>query len=137
MKIALISCTKLKQTGSCQAQNMYLPSPLFKKASTYIKNNYNTWFILSAKYGLLEPDRIIEPYNVTLNAFSKKELTEWSEKVYQELLKYSITKIDFFAGNKYRSKLIPLLEKDGIICNIPLQGLGIGQQLHYYNERLN
>jgi hypothetical protein len=137
MEIALISCTKLKQDYICQAQKMYLPSALFRKASTYIRNNYDVWFILSAKYGLLKPEEIIEPYNITLNKFSKKELVAWSEKIYLEMARYPITAIDFYAGEKYRSELIPMLEKNNVRCKVPLRGLGIGQQLHFYNERLN
>ena len=38
-----------------------------------------------------------------------------------------ISQIDFYAGSKYREYLIPALEQDGISCNVPLEGKGIGR----------
>ncbi len=39
MKIALISCTKSKQLFSFKAEEMYLPSTLFKNTATYDCSN--------------------------------------------------------------------------------------------------
>ena len=91
IKIALISCTKLKQFYPCEAQEMYLLSQLFKKASYYIKRqNYDKWFILSAKYGLLNPNDIIEPYDLTLNNMKSEDIKKWSQKVFNQLINYNI-----------------------------------------------
>jgi cytoplasmic iron level regulating protein YaaA (DUF328/UPF0246 family) len=112
-----------------------MPSSLFKKAREYVKEaEYDAWFILSAKYGLLLPTDTIFPYNQTLNNMKVNEVKEWSNDVFSKLIEYQPTYIDFYAGEKYRSHLIPLLEKQGVICNVPLQGLGIGQQMKFYNE---
>ena len=136
MKIALVSCTKLKQEYSCEAKDMYLPSQLFRKARNYIeKNNYDNWFILSAKYGLLKPTDIIEPYNITLNTMKKNEIVEWSYKVYNQLCKFELSQVDFYAGEKYRKYLIPSLQNKNININILLKGLGIGQQLQFYKQK--
>lgn len=135
MEIAVISCTKLKQEYDCEAKEMYMPSSLFSKAREYVKDGeYDAWFILSAKYGLLLPTEIISPYDQTLNNMKANEIKEWSQNVYSELIKYKPTYIDFYAGEKYRKYLIPLLESNGVICNIPLKGLGIGQQMQFYNQ---
>lgn len=137
IKIALISCTKLKQDYPCQAKEMYLPSNLFSKAISYIKKqDYDKWFILSAKYGLLKPHKIITPYDLTLNNMKSEEIKEWSIKVFNQLIKYDIYRIDFYVGEKYRKYLIPLLEVKNIKCNIPLKGLGIGQQLRFYKQNI-
>ena len=137
MKIALISCTKLKQDYSCKAEEMYMKSTLFKKATSYIKQQkYNRWFILSAKYGLLIPDEIIEPYNKTLNNMKAQEIKSWAENVFLELNKYKIKQIDFYVGEKYRKYLIPILIKHNISYSIPLKGLGIGQQLQFYTKEV-
>lgn len=137
MKIALVSCTKLKQEYSCEAKDMYLPSQLFRKARNYIEqNNYDIWFILSAKHGLLKPTDIIEPYNITLNTMKKNEIVEWSYRVYDQLCKFELYQVDFYAGEKYRKYLISLLEEKDIICNIPMKRMGIGQQMQWLKERL-
>jgi len=132
MKIALISCTKLKQKYKCEAQEMYLPSTLYKKILKY-KNNkkYDMWFILSAKYGLLKPNQIIEPYDLSLNNQKKEYLVKWANNVYQSLNEYLIDEVDIYAGLNYRKYLIPLLQTNNIKCNVPIQGMGIGQQFKY------
>jgi hypothetical protein len=110
-KYALISCTKLKKDYPCPAQELYLESQLFNKASQYIRQqDYDDWFILSAKYGLVRKDTIIESYDVTLNSMNSTQRKEWSKEVFNELIKLNPKHIDFYAGAKYREYLIPLLE---------------------------
>ncbi|MEH7502925.1 DUF6884 domain-containing protein [Neobacillus drentensis] len=136
-KYALISCTKLKKEYPCTAKEMYLESQLFKKAVQYIsKQNYDDWFILSAKYGLLHKDTLIEPYDITLNNMNALQRKEWSNEVFEQLIKLEAHKFDFYAGKKYREYLIPLLENRGIPCYIPLEGKGIGEQLKFYKDQL-
>jgi hypothetical protein len=137
MHIALISCTKKKETYECPAKEMYRPSSLFTKAKMYVATKkYNGWFILSALHGLLDPETVIEPYNQTLNNMSVKEIREWSVKVAAQLKEIGPAVVDFYAGDNYRKELIPLLEQAGIVCNVPLRGKGIGEQLQFYTEEL-
>lgn len=135
MKIALVSCTKIKANHPCSAREMYQSSTLFKKATTYIElQDYDDWFVLSAKYGLLKQDDMIEPYDLTLNNMKVSERKEWSKLVLRQIedLRIDISQIDFYVGLKYRQHLIPVLEEKGIICNVPLQGKGFGEQLQFY-----
>lgn len=136
MKIALISCTKLKENKPCVASNMYLPSHLFKKAKSYVSSRYNYWYILSAEYGLLRPNDWIHPYDKTLNNMSSDSVKEWSRVVFDDLMRINVSEIDFYTGERYRKYLIPMLEAEGMKCNIPLKGLGIGQQMQYYNQEM-
>ncbi|MGV2885946.1 DUF6884 domain-containing protein [Paenibacillus taichungensis] len=136
-KIALISCTKKKQTYECPAQELYTPSSLFKKAKLYVqRQDYNGWFILSALHGLLSPDQVVEPYNQTLNNMSIADIRDWSKKVAQQLIALHPGEIYFYAGDNYRKELVPLLEEAGIVCHVPLKGKGIGEQLAFYTEEL-
>jgi hypothetical protein len=135
MKIALISCTKLKEDKPCFAADMYMPSQLYKKARKYVSKSYKYWFILSAEYGLLRPTQWIHPYDKTLNKMSSADIKEWSQMVFDDLKTLNVQEIDFYAGDKYRKYLIPLLEAEGIKCDIPLKGLGIGQQLQFYKNK--
>ncbi|UOK56151.1 hypothetical protein MGI18_14030 [Bacillus sp. OVS6] len=74
MKIALISCTKLKADYPCCTREMYLESTLFKKAVKYIEQqDYDAWFVLSAKYGLIRQQDVIKPYDLTLNNMKAAE----------------------------------------------------------------
>ena len=99
MKIALIACSKLKQDYPCQAQEMYLPSTLFNKASQYIKKqNYDQWFILSAKYGLLELTEIISPYEKTLNNMKSSDIEDWAKMVSEQLKNKDVDINSFITG---------------------------------------
>jgi hypothetical protein len=138
IKFALISCTKLKKDYPCSANEMYLESHLFKKAVQYInKQDYEDWFILSAKYGLLSKETIIDPYDLTLNKMDSKERKEWSKRVFEQLVNSKPVQLDFYAGKKYREYLIPLFEYAGIKCEVPLERKGIGMQLKFYNDYLS
>ncbi|MGP4069743.1 DUF6884 domain-containing protein [Halobacillus sp. B29] len=135
MKIALISCTKLKANYPCSAREMYQNSPLFKKGVSFIEQkNYDEWFVLSANYGLLKQDDVIEPYDVTLNDMKSLERKKWADLVLKQIdyLQLHLEQIDFYAGRKYREHLIPIIEQKGINCCVPLQGKGIGEQLQFY-----
>ena len=133
---ALVSCTKLKANHSCSAKEMYQESTLFKKATKYIEQqDYDDWFVLSEKYGLLRQLDVIEPYDRTLNNMKVSERKEWSKLVLRQIedLGMDRSQMDFYAGSKYREYLIPALEQEGISCNVPLEGKEIGEQLQYYS----
>ena len=65
MQVAFIGCTKRKKGYPCPAYEMYSMSALFRKAYAYCNDHYDRVYILSAKYGLVEPKAIIEPYDIT------------------------------------------------------------------------
>jgi cytoplasmic iron level regulating protein YaaA (DUF328/UPF0246 family) len=136
--LGLISCTKSKQSYECIASKMYSTSDLFRKAYCYASKTYDFVAILSAKYGLLFPDDIIKPYDLTLNNMRSQQRKEWAETVFYQMqnrlrLK-DFDKIFFHAGKKYREHLIPKLENIGIQCEIPLQHLSIGKQKEWYKR---
>lgn len=97
------------------------------------------WYILSAKYGLVAPDEVIEPYCQTLNDMPAAERRAWAVRVWDELkekLKPG-DNVGILAGEKYRENLIkPIQDMD---CNveIPMQGLGFGQQKGWLKQRLS
>ena len=111
-RIALISCTSRKKNYSCPAGELYLESPRFRLAYAFAKLVADKIFILSAKFGLVAEDRIIEPYNETLKEKSTQERRDWADKVLKELGKVSDLEQDEFiilAGEAYREHLLPKL----------------------------
>lgn len=131
MKIGLVACCGKKLDYPAPAGKIYI-SPLFKKAASYCEEKYDIWFILSAKHKLLHPDTLISPYNIKLPD-DKDRLNEWAINVFTQLKPY-ISPNNIFvlhAGIKYRTicEFLPIYE-------IPLLGLGIGQQLAWYNKNL-
>ena len=59
--IALVSCVKSKLPGPCLARDLYT-SVRFRRMRTYAEREADRWFILSAKYGLVEPDAVLHSY---------------------------------------------------------------------------
>jgi cytoplasmic iron level regulating protein YaaA (DUF328/UPF0246 family) len=132
MNVSFISCVKEKRKGKYKAKDLYI-SDFFKKSLKYCLNTHDKVYILSAKYGLLDLEDMIEDYDMTLNDFSKSQRIEWSDKVYEQVQ----PRIDdndtlyFYVGQNYREFLLPLLKNT---FHIPLEGLGIGQQLKFFKE---
>jgi len=135
--IALISCVSKKCQYKTKAQNMYI-SPLFIKSLKYINDilKPNKTFILSAKYGLLETDKEIEPYNETLKDKNQKEKLTWANNVMNQLRKecnVNNDKFIFLAGKAYYENLIVHLSNYEIL----MQNLPIGKRLQWLKEKLN
>jgi len=134
-KVTLISCVSKKLNFKAKAQDLY-QSPLFQKSLAYAKQiNSNEIYILSAKYGLIKLNDIIEPYEKTLNKMSVSEKKKWSDEVFTKLQKYEIinnTNFIFLAGENYRKYLIEKLPN----YEVPMKGLKIGKQLQFLTEKL-
>jgi cytoplasmic iron level regulating protein YaaA (DUF328/UPF0246 family) len=134
--IVLISCVSKKLPHSAKAEDLYI-SPLFKMNLQYARSsNPAHIFILSAKYGLLELNREIEPYDITLNEMSDAIVKEWADTIIKQLQGVADLENDkfvFLAGKRYRKCLIPYISK----YEIPMQGLGIGEQLHFLKKHLS
>ncbi|MBD2560709.1 MULTISPECIES: DUF6884 domain-containing protein [Nostoc] len=133
--ITIVACAKSKNNQPSYAKELY-KSLWFIKARAYVEQQKWDWYIISAKYGLLHTDKLIEPYELTLNNMKATERRQWSEKVFKEILQVLPEKgtVRFFAGKKYREYLVPLLQEVGYTVEIPLRGLGIGQQLAWFSN---
>jgi len=108
-RIALISCTSSKKTYKCAARELYSESPRFRLAYDFAKLVADKIFILSAKYGLVLEDMIIEPYNEILKEKSTQERREWGDMVLNELNKVCDVERDEFivlAGEVYHENLL-------------------------------
>ena len=112
---------------------MYI-SALFKKSKRYAKKYYDDYYILSAKYGLLNKNKCIDPYNMTLNTMSKDHKIKWSIYVAKQIKKeIPDAELFFLAGNNYYNDLIKYISNKKTIV---MQGLSIGKRLQYLNKNL-
>lgn len=138
-EIGLISCTKSKKDSKAKPQELYMESQLFKKVRKYAERKHNSWFVLSAKHGLLESDaEPIEPYDLTLRDFSKEEKKEWSKKVFKSLKEHGLLEdtLVIHAGKDYYEHLLPLLDENRVDYKIPPEGLAYGERLSWYKKKL-
>jgi len=131
--VVLISCVSKKLPHKARARDLYV-SPLFRMNLKYAQRfSPSRVFILSAKYGLVELDEVIEPYDVTLNNMSAGERRDWAAKVLSQLQEHCDLEKDHFvilAGQKYRQYLLSQLKS----YEIPLAGLPIGKQLQFLKK---
>lgn len=130
MVISFVACCKLKSNKKTTAEKMYVSS-LFKLSLKYAKEHSDKVFILSAKYGLLALDNIIEPYNETLNTKTDDEIKEWSKKIIKSIKKLKLEKSKFLylCGSNYKK----YLEKE-LIGKDPMKGLGLGYRLQWLKK---
>lgn len=92
-------------------------------------------YILSAKYGVLPLEKVIEPYNKTLNNMNIQEKQDWKNMVIKQLEDIGInkdTEVVFICGTNYYT----LLEDYFTNYKLPLPKQGIGVQQHFMIEEL-
>lgn len=136
-KIVLISCVSKKRDYSCKARDLYI-SELFKKSLDYAEKvvKADNIFILSAEYGVVPIEKVIAPYDKTLNKMNKRERLAWANLVMEELKQYidiDNDEVIFLAGKRYREHIEPHIKN----VLVPMEGLKIGQQLSFLKENIH
>ena len=126
----LVSCVKTKQCYPAPARDLYT-SNWFVKARTCVERSGRSWYILSAKYGLVEPNEQIEPYEKTLNDMGADDRRAWARGVIETLEPHliGVKSVVFLAGRNYRECLVLALHRRGIAVSVPMEGLGFYEQL--------
>lgn len=136
-EIGLVSCTKSKKDSKSKPKEIYMESQLFQKVRRYVEREHDDWLILSAKFGLLEPEgEPISPYDSTLRNQSKEQKKDWSKQVFQSLKERGMLDetLVFHAGKDYYEHLLPLLENAEVDYKIPPEDLSYGERLSWYKE---
>lgn len=132
-KVVLISCGKTKHNAPTTAADLYR-GDLFIKSLAFARTlEADAIYILSAKYGLLELNDRVEPYELTLKTLPAAARREWAAKVLQKLGRWADLRNDefvFLAGDEYRRHLMPQLNH----TSAPLQGLRFGEQLAWLSR---
>ena len=136
--VALVSCVKGKTSGPCPAKNLYT-SALFRYMRAYAERHADRWFILSAKYGLLNPETVVVSYEQTLNRATMGQRREWAERVFAQMGKAGLLRVGvvflWLAGAAYKrhlsQRLVDFEQTD------PLAGMGIGKRLGWLKKAVN
>ena len=122
-RLFLVSCVKTKLQQPAKAQDLYV-SDWFRKARAYVEREGGAWRILSAKYGLVDPEEVLPPYEKTLTTMRAAERRAWAAKVL-EALEPCLADIDtlvFLAGERYREFLEPSLRSRGVALDVADEG---------------
>lgn len=137
-RLFLVSCVKTKLPQPARAKDLYV-SDWFRKARACVEREGGAWRILSAKYGLVDPEEVIQPYEKTLTTMRVVERRMWAAKVL-DALEPCLADADtvvFFAGKRYREFLEPSLRSRGVALDVPMRGLSQGRQLAWLGARLS
>lgn len=134
-RVALVSCVKSKRQCTSAAQDLYT-SELFLRMRHYAEQHSDAWYILSAQHGVLAPDDLVAPYDVTLNRMVKREREQWGLMVGAQLIELipPRTQIIVLAGLRYRADFVPRLEAEGYRIEVPMRGMRLGAQLRWLNQ---
>ena len=151
----LIGCSKTKKavdfdprTGGRVIPEQLYGSQLFSKRVDYAKARGMRWAVLSARYGVWFPHIGLKAYDQTFSDMIPAEIAAWHVGVAQRLMeelweqynlgqslnpiKPSELTIEIHAGADYCHPLTEILRAVGIAVELPLAGLGIGEQLAWY-----
>lgn len=154
-RLMLIGCSKTKKavdfdprTGGRVIPEQLYGSQLFSKRVDYANARGLRWAVLSAKYGVWFPRIELKPYDQTFAEMESAEIAAWhvgcAQRLMEEIwepfhmklhdgpIKPSELTIEIHAGADYCHPLTEILRAVGITVELPLAGLGIGEQLAWY-----
>lgn len=131
--LAIVQCggrkiwKKEPRAGKMPAKEAYV-SGYFRKNRAYAEKFANRWYILSAKYGFLEPNALIQNYNVSFKEPRTKPIS--AENLRKDarargLHRYS--RVIVLGGALYADKVEETFQGTGCKVHRPFDGLrGIG-----------
>lgn len=141
MTLYLVGCGQRKACGERFACELYTGS-LFRAARRYVQalsvaGTSVRWGILSARFGFLDPLELVEPYEHRLKV---RDLPLWvgrlRSQLFLEFCDQVPARVVVLAGALYvegaRRACRALGWQD---IETPLDGLGMGQRLHWFSER--
>jgi hypothetical protein len=134
----MVGCVKQKAATPRPARDLYV-STLFAGRRAFVERSCSEWWVLSALYGLVDPQQVLEPYDVTLKDAGRAERREWSRHILAALdERVALRTGDFaeiHAGSEYRDwGLVDGLLARGVTVEIPTEGMSLGRQLAFYAE---
>lgn len=129
-RLIVCGCVAQKGRVPAPARELYT-SQLWKARRTYAESMGLPWRIFSAKHGLIGPDEVIAPYDATFPG-----PWGWREKLSKEavgqIVGRGFREVELHAGEVYRVDLVRMLQAFDVRVLLPVEGLGIGQQLAWY-----
>jgi hypothetical protein len=137
-RIGLVGCVKSKKNHAASADELYT-SALFRGRRKAVEGSCDRWYILSTLHGIVRPDEVLEPYDVTLVGAPTGRKREWSTMVLRqlddELGSMSGLIFEIHAGNDYCNfGLAHGLRSRDARVERPAEGLAVGEQLAFYQR---
>ena len=131
--LVLVGCGDAKADEPRKAKDLYT-SNYFGLKRRYAEEHGDEWAILSAKYGLLDPEAEIEPYDVTVDDV---DVGEWGVAVAGDLPDVRDTEVVVLAGPDYAEEIEGTLFLYGADVETPTEGKKIGERMSWLSEQLD
>lgn len=136
----LVASVPTQQTVPSRADELYT-SHWFTTAKAYVSHfarEDDSWVILSAKYGVLDPSREVKPYEERQISRNRIKRQAWTKSIIAELLKRTEPgdTIVALAGQRQRENLIAPLTAAQRQVEIPMADLRISQQKAWMRKKL-
>jgi len=141
-KLMIVQCGKQKKwnrypdLGALRAAQAYTSS-YFQKNLAYAKRFGDRWMILSAKYGFLDPDDLIENYNVTFKKRSSNPISP--SKLKEQVLAKKLDEYDevfVLGGEEYLAAVIAAFKGIQSIIKSPFRGKSTGERMAAIDKAL-
>ena len=120
--IGIIACGKRKRKGAWhQACRMY-SSGAFQNGYKWLELHCSRIFIISAKYGLIESEKLIRTYDQSVMDFTPEEKLEWETRVREQVMEKTPehSLLVLLASKMYES---PFLGLDARTTINPVRGM--------------
>lgn len=130
-RVLLVGCSRTKAPSAAPAGELFR-GPLFGRARECAVRSGDPWFVLSAKFGLLEPGELVTPYDVYLADRPPSYRAAWGAWVVAqlaELVPLAGLTVEVHAGEAYCAPLRDPLRAAGASLAEPLAGLRYGERL--------
>ena len=159
-RILLMGCTSSKMTALAPARELY-QGDLWSKRRAYAESQGCPWYILSALHGVVDPDRVLEPYDCTLTQ-ARQQVRPWQtdglvhhlwSTLVFKLPRYNPARmrwtpddpkacvLEVYAGAPYvelvRSAVDAHRVSERVQVVAPLAGLQIGERKRWYKQQLS
>lgn len=135
-RLILVGCGKTKLAHRARAKTLYTGN-LFQAARAYAEQSGAPWRVLSARYGAVSPNEMIEPYDHRLKAHGI-EPRQWANSVAHTIMLHHGLDlvVEILAGVDYAAPLVSVLADrfPSIVCSTPLAGLQVGQRLAWFKR---
>jgi hypothetical protein len=129
--VAIVPCTSQKTEVGGRARDVW-HGPHFELILAHAEIFYDKVYIMSYKYGLIEPDFVIEPYDLDMRTAPTGEKLKWWWKMKQDIKALCETDpilIGLYTGDFERDRIIREFLRNGVEqIIVPFEGLGIGQR---------
>lgn len=136
--VALIGCSATKLQRPAPARELYRGN-LFKLSVAYAERRRIPWQVLSAKWGVVDPDQELEPYDLDFSRLTYAEREDWRKRVGEHLAAaYPVgTTFVWLCGALYLGALSFVPRPGEYKHEEPLQGMQIGERMRSLKKQLS